>query len=89
MKYQITIKDLETEEIVFSEECDAVIGGIAREDEESTHTVAGKSFAATHATVSVCLGAAESAEQAVETLRKKVADDFILGLAKQIKEERK
>lgn len=89
MKYQITIKDLETEEIVFNEECDAVIGGIAREGEEATHTVSGKSFAATHATVAVCLGAAEAAEQAVETLRKKVADDFILGLAKQIKEERK
>ena len=34
MKYQITIKDLETEEIVFNEECDCICGAISGIDGE-------------------------------------------------------
>ena len=88
MKYQIIIKNLETDEVVFSNEGDAIIGGLAYKYPESSGSVKGHAFAALDGPAVVALGAAEFAETAIKTLKKELMDDFIMGFADQIKEER-
>ena len=88
MKYQSTIKDLETGEIVKCQECDAIVGGLAYDDPESTGGAKGTSFSILAGTPLIALGAIDSAETAIKALKKELVDDFIMSLAEQIKEDR-
>lgn len=88
MKYQITIKDLETGEIVKCQEGEAIVGGLAYDDPNSTDGVKGTAFAVLAGKPLIALGAIDCAETAIKAFKKELMDDFIMGLADQIKEER-
>ncbi len=91
MKYQITIKDLESGEVVLCEKCDAIIGGLAHGDTESAGQVAARSFSITHSTIAVSLGAISATKEAVQKLENDVKNDFFSSLfdnvLKEIKNE--
>ena len=89
MKYQITIKDLETGEVTVCNQGDAIVGGIAYKDPESSGGIKGHAFVVLAGTPVIGLGAIDFAENAGKELKKELMNDFIIGLADQIKEDRR
>ena len=88
MKYQMIIKNLETGEVEICKEGDAIVGGLAYDDPESTDGTKGTAFAVLAGTPLIAMGAIDCAEKAIEALRKELMDNVIIGLADQIKEDR-
>ena len=74
MKFQITIRDVENDEIVLDRKCDCILGAIVGNETNSMISAGIMSY--TRGTIAMNINAIDLAEEAADRLKKLICEDL-------------